>query len=182
MKNLVHSLTLGTAAAILLSGLTGCAGMDVQDGEDLGTAESALEADNALTPNALTPNALTPNALTPNALTPNALTPNALSSSALSAIQDPGLAGTLSRQHLKYTVSCALDASQSFSFSWTDSSNVVHNETYPGSLGLWTQWETQPLNTMGQQLISACLAARTNYYSTPVTISSRGPVKALNKH
>ena len=181
MKNRNHSLMLSITVSILIFGQTGCAGSLAQDDEDVGAAERALETDNALTPNALTPNALTPNALTPNALTPNALTPNSLAPSALSAIQDPGLAGALSRQHLKYTVSCALDAYQSFSFSWTDSSSVVHDETYRGSLGLWTAWATTSLSTMGQRWISACLAARTNYYGIPVTISSRAPVWPLNK-
>ena len=178
MKNHNLSLTLSIAALIMIAGATGCAGniTQAEEEEDIGTAESALETDNALNPNALSPNALNPNALNPNALNPNALNPGALS-----AIQDPGLAGSLSRQHLKYTVGCALDDSQSFSFSWTDSSNVIRNEIYWGSLGLWSSWATSPLSTMGQRWISACLAARTNYYGIPVTISSRGPTKALNK-
>ena len=40
MKNLVLSLTLGAAAAIILSGLTGCAGIDAQGEESLGDAEA----------------------------------------------------------------------------------------------------------------------------------------------
>src|SRR5262249_39623288 len=138
---------------------------------------------NALNPNALNPNALNPNALNPNALNPNALNPNALSADALAAIMDPGLAGDLSREHLKYTVGCALDPSQAFSFSWTDAYQVVHQENYWGLLGLATFWSSKPLSDVGhQQWISACLAARTNYLGLSVTISSRGPCQALNKH
>src|SRR5262245_11675617 len=60
-----------------------------------------LLSQNALAPNALAPNALAPNALAPNALAPNALAPNALAPNAFAPIQDPGLAGDLSRQLLK---------------------------------------------------------------------------------
>ena len=121
-----------------------------------------------------------PNALVPNALVPNALVPNALAASALMAIQDSGQAGALSRMHLKYTVGCALDSTQSFSFSWTDSLGLSHNETYVGMLGLATGWASGPLGVSAQEWISACLAARTNYYGTPVIISSRGSCGALN--
>src|SRR5690349_14410687 len=130
MKNLILSLGLGVAASFMIFGLTGCTGNVVGEEGEVESAASAIITENALTPNALTPNALTPNALTPNALTPNALTPNALTPNALSPIMDPGTAGTLSRQFLKYTVGCALSPTQSFSFSWTDESDVVHDETY----------------------------------------------------
>src|SRR5690349_5753296 len=94
----------------------GCTDDRREPDELLGEALSAVETDNALNPNALNPNALNPNALNPNALNPNALNPNALSPDALAAIMDPGPTGELSRQHLKYTVGCALDSMQSFSF------------------------------------------------------------------
>ncbi len=160
MNNRNHSLVLSITASIIIAGQTGCAGTLAEDEEDVGTAESALEIDNALTPNALTPNALTPNALTP--------------------IKDPGTAGTLSRDFLKYTVGCALSTSQSFSFSWTDSDSVVHNETYVGLLGLATAWTTGPLDLAGQRIVSACLASRTNYYGTTVLFSARSPLEPLN--
>lgn len=160
---------------------------DDQDLEDDALAEASDEVlgynaltPNALTPNALTPNALTPNALTPNALTPNALTPNALTPNALSAIQDPAQVGSLARQLLRYTVGCALTPAQSFSFSWTDAAGAVHAETYKGELGLAPIWALGPLDTVGQEWVSACLAARTNWYGVSVTLSARGPHAALN--
>ncbi|WP_437529313.1 hypothetical protein WME79_47495 [Sorangium sp. So ce726] len=159
----------------------GCVAAQEEEESVVGVAPSALEFVNALNPNALNPNALNPNALNPNALNPNALNPNALSPAALSAIQAPDAAGALSRQLLRYVVSCALDASQSFSFSWTDSEGTVHDEVYWGIIGLATQWETSALGHPKQQFISACLASRTNWYGASVTISSRGDHGALDK-
>ena len=115
-----------------------------------------------------------PNAMNPNAMNPNAMNPNALSASALLALQDPGAAGDLSRQLLKYTVSCALDPTQSFSFSWVDSQGVAHAEVYPGLLGLATSWDSRAIDLGAQRWVSACLASRVNWYSTPVMLSSRG--------
>jgi hypothetical protein len=157
--------------------MTGCA-FDAtlpQEAEALEEAESQLVVSNALNPNALNPNALNP-----NALNPYALNPNALSLSALQLIQDPGSSGDLSRQLLKYTVSCALNSTQSFSFSWTDTFGVVHPETYSGLLGLAADWATTRLSPSGAEWVSACLASRVNWYGATVTISSRGPVEQLS--
>jgi hypothetical protein len=160
--------------------LTEVGGDEAEDAV-LAEAESAIEGPNALTPNALTPNALTPNALTPNALTPNALTPNALSPTALAAIQAPTAQGALSRQLLKYTVGCALDPTQSFTFTWADSKGRVFTETYWGILGLATTWTTKPITGSDQGWVSACLASRVNWYGVSVMISSRGGHPGLNK-
>jgi hypothetical protein len=159
--------------------VTGCA-VEAVDDEAVDTAASAATIDNALYPNALYPNALYPNALYPNALYPNALYPNALDPSSLASLQDPGEAGTLSRQFIQYAVSCAFTPSQSFSFSWTDSSGVEHEVTDPGGVGLAPGWATGPLNITGQHLVSACLAARTNWFGETVIISMRSGVPPLD--
>jgi hypothetical protein len=155
-----------------------CAAPQADDGLS-GESASAVVNSNALNPNALNPNALNPNALNanalnPNALNPNALNPNSLSPAAFAAITDPGTSGDLSRELLKYTVSCALTSSQSFAFSWTDSSNVTHSESYPGLMGLASSWASSALSMTGQYWVSACLASRVNWYGVHVTISSRG--------
>jgi hypothetical protein len=159
----------------------GCAIEPPDEGEEgeIRVEASALEIDNALNPNALNPNALNPNALNPNALSVNALNLNALSAEALRAILDPGEAGALSRQHLKYTVSCALSSTQSFTFTWVDDGGLSHVETYWGLLGVAPSWSSQPMALDAQQWVSACLASRTNYYGIQVTISSRGNSAAL---
>jgi hypothetical protein len=163
-----HAHALGWLL-VPLAVLTGCnTALKEEEDELLGLLGSSIVGDNALVPNALVPNALVPNALVPNALVPNALVPNALA-----AIRDPAYSGELSREFLRYTVGCALETSQSFTFSWTDALGVPHQETYLGVVGLAPGWASGPLDANDQQMISACLAARTNWYSVPVTISMR---------
>ena len=159
MSNRNHSLMSSIAACLLVFGQTGCAGDVAEEEEDVGSTRSAL--------------------ITENALSANALSANALSANALNPIKDPGAAGLLSRELLRYTVGCALSTTQSFSFSWTANSDVVHNETYMGALGLATAWAAGPLDLPGQRMVSACLAARTNYYRTPVVFSARSTIEPL---
>ncbi|MFT3767983.1 MAG: hypothetical protein QM820_21235 [Minicystis sp.] len=148
----------------------------------VGDAVSALITENAIVPNAIVPNAIVPNAIVPNAIVPNALSPGTLDSASLAAIQATGARGDLSRMFLKYLVGCALDPAQSFSFSWTDAANVVHNETYWGSVGLAPGWASAALtDETKQRLVSGCLAGRTNYYGTSVTISMRAPQNPLKR-
>ncbi len=149
--------------------------VDIEDDE---TAAGALVSENALAPNALAPNALAPNALAPNALAPNALVP-----SALAALQATSDNGDLARQLVKYTVSCAFEPTQSFTFSWTDTKNRVHNEVYPGLLGIAPGWATAPLTDDAQRrLLSGCLAARVNWYGTNVVLSMRSHEEPLKTH
>jgi hypothetical protein len=153
---------------------TGCAPVDEEEGDGiLGDAEQELGSDNALVPNAINPNAINPNALAPSALGASALSLSSLGAGSLAAIGDPGLAGDMSRQFLKYAVSCAFKPTQSFAFSWTDAEGVVRNEVYRGSLGFAPGWESEPLDVTGQEWVTACLAARANWYATSVLISMR---------
>ncbi|XXX77713.1 hypothetical protein WMF30_02910 [Sorangium sp. So ce134] len=170
---------------MLVAALAACATEPLDGGAEAMLTSDArpLVTENALVPNALVPNALVPNALVPNALVPNALVPNALSPASLAAIQDAGERGALSRMFLRYVVGCALDSSQSFSFSWVDSAGVTHNETYAGILGIASTWATQPLaDNVKQRLVSGCVAGRVNYSGTNVVISMRSlesPLKTL---
>lgn len=180
---MIRFLTLAIQVA-LLAALVGCIAPvePSEEGEHLEEGATALISENALIPNALIPNALIPNALIPNALSPSALSPSALSPSAQTALKDPGLGGTLSRMLVKYAVGCALTPNQSFSFTWTDALGGSHQETYKGSLGIAPAWATGPLNGLGKEMVSACLAGRTNYYGAQVTISMRSlqsPLKTL---
>ena len=147
-------------AFTILVPLSGCAWEHPED-EAVGSEESAVAADNALAINALAINALSP--------------------TALATVQDPGPNGALARQLLSYTVGCALPATQSFSFSWTDVQGAVHAETYPGLLGLAPQWAYGALGRRtSQELVSACLAARVNYFGVPVHLSVRGATSLLS--
>ena len=78
-------------------------------------------------------------------------------------------------------MSCGLDSTGSFSFSWTDDAGTLHAETYEGLLGLTPHWKTGPLMGVDGQWISACLAARVNWYGLPVQLSIRGTNRTLKK-
>ena len=162
-------------AILITAGISGCGEPWNEEAETIGVMTEAVENSNALNANALNANALNANALNANALNANALSP-----AAMTALQVPGEVGDLSRQLMRYVVSCALGPDQSFSFAWTDIDGV-HAVTYPGLLGLATSWSQTPLNLQGQQWVSSCLASRVNWYGTSVTLSSRGSHPALEK-
>jgi hypothetical protein len=151
--------------------LAACAGLG---GEPIDRVEQSAVNTNAMNPNAMNPNAMNPNAMNPNAMNPNAMNPNAMDPAAMAALQDPGDAGSLSREFVRYAVSCAFTPDQSFDFSWTDDQGVEHDESYPGLLGLAPDWATGPLDDDGQQWVSACLASRVNARGVSVMLSSRG--------
>ena len=143
-----------SVTALLLAGCIGSPGSQEDSEGDIGVTGSQL-------------------------LTMNALTMNALSTSNLAAIQEPSTAGDTTRMLLEYMVSCAFDETQSFDFTWTDGSNVVHNETYWGALGLAKSWSTKPISTFNQEWVSACLIARVNWYGVTVPLSARGATGGL---
>jgi hypothetical protein len=171
-------LTTCLIVAFLASFVSGCldGADDGIESEHVETAESAVVMQNSLNLNALNLNALNLNALNLNALNLDALHP-----SALAAIKKSGPQGDLARELIRYSVSCAFDPTQSFSFSWTDDQDVVHNETYEGLLGLAPNWETGPLAAADEEWVSACLISRVNWYGTSVMISSRGSHENLNQ-
>lgn len=147
---------------------------ETAEDEDIAAVDSAFLSSNGMVANALLPTALEPGALQPADLAHHALDAAALSPGALAAIQATGSGGDLSRMFLKYAVGCALDSTQSFSFSWTGSDGLVHTEQYPGSIGIAPGWATAPLtDETRQRLVSACLAARVNWYGVSVVVSIR---------
>jgi hypothetical protein len=175
-------LFFGGFSPCLLIVCAACDGSGEYPADSVAVFESVsmLTDSNALNPNARNPNALNPNPLSPKTLASKVLNEVALESTALTAIRDPGDAGALSRQLLRYIVGCALDTTQSFSFSWTDDQLVVHAETYWGLLGLATNWRTEALSTVDEQWVSACVASRVNWYGATVIISSRASHAMLN--
>lgn len=150
----------------------GCAVPVEETTEYLGSAEEA-----AIIPNSLSPAALVPSATDPAALRPADLAAAPLlnmSAAALAAVQDPGGAGALSRQFLRYAVGCALDGGSAVSVSWTSDDGAPHTETFAGSVGLAPAWATQPLTGSAQVWVSDCMAARVNALGTEVMLSLRG--------
>jgi len=187
----MSSARIALTVSLALVAQTGCLSAPTGE-EDVGAAQSAEESDNALSLNALSLNALSLNALSLNALSLNALAISAVGASPLdgdalnptaaATIEDPSANGDLARQLLHYAVGCALNPSQSFTFSYTDATGTLQTVTDQGMLGLYPQWATQPLTDVGkQQDISACLAARTNYFGVVVHISVRGSQEVLQE-
>ncbi|MDI1478574.1 hypothetical protein [Polyangium sp. y55x31] len=148
--------------------LFGCAENGLDFTEDVLEVGDALVEGNKLSSNALALNSLALNGIALNGLALNAMDPRSLA-----AIQDPTDRGALARAFVRYATGCALTPSQSFSFTWTDATSVVHHETYPGELGVAPAWATGPLDLNGQRMVSACVAARVNYYEVPVLLSLR---------
>lgn len=141
-------------------------------------AESMIVEHNSLSRNALTWNGISLNGMSLNGISLNGISLNALSAGTLdsgsySAITAPGPTGDLARQFMRYAVSCAFLPSQTFSFAYTDAQGITHQEAYAGELGIEPNWATGPLNDERQHLLTGCLAARVNFYETPVVISMR---------
>ncbi|MFT3772034.1 MAG: hypothetical protein QM820_42045 [Minicystis sp.] len=166
------------AFLVLAAGVSLFAGCAAPE-EDVGAAAEAAMNPNAMNPNAMNPNALSPSALRPSALAASALDPGALAPDARAALVDPGPDGDLSRELLRYAVSCALGPDQSFTLSWTDAAGAGHVDAYPGLLGLAPSWSAQALDATGRRWVSACLASRVNAEGASVMLSSRGAHAAL---
>jgi hypothetical protein len=161
-------------APVLMVALTGCTG-EVTNDEGVGASQEAL-----LSSNLLSSNLLSSNLLSSNLLSSNLLSSNSLGDGALAALEDPSATGDGARELLKYTVGCALDPSQSVSISWTDAQGNPQSATYVGQLGLAPDWAHAPLTRRSdQEYVSACLAARTNYFGVTVQISVRGYALSL---
>ncbi|WP_437618347.1 hypothetical protein [Sorangium sp. So ce1151] len=154
-----------------------CIGAEVDEESEelLGEDQSAIESDNGFLPNALNTNALNTNALNMAALETHALNATALSAGELASLQNPGPNGALARDLMRYIVGCALRSNQTLSFSWTDTTGVVHPEVYRGELGIAHWWATASISndTFTQRQISACVAARVNWYGVHVMVSLR---------
>jgi hypothetical protein len=161
------------AVSAVLFLVSGC-GAEQSDGE-LASATSAVESTNTLTVNTLTVNTLTVNTLTVNTLTVNSLTSGTLGSPVLTALQNTTPVGAANRTIFHYIVTCALDPSQSVTYSWSDGVNT-YTVTEVGQIGLAPRWATRSLESWGQQLVSACIGARVNYFGVTVPISVRNEV------
>lgn len=159
---------------LVANALAGC--MQVNDLDDGLSAEteSALVGSNALLTNSIDLNGLLSNSIDLNGIDPEMLSPTVLTS-----LRDSGQIGENTRLLYSYLVGCALDPSQSISFSWTDSFNVVHYERYWGAMGLAPTWKYTSITPSTRRSVSACLGARANYYGYTVIISLRGPQSSI---
>jgi hypothetical protein len=166
------------APLLLLSCALATSALACTDAADPGIVndEDPLMAENGLSSNGLSSNGLSSNGLSSNALSSNALATSALTNNTLvmQALRDQSATGTLTRLFFRYLISCALGPNHSVSYTWIDSSGVTHTELNPGGLGLAPNWETAAPSQTEKEVISACLAARTNSKGIPVPLSLRG--------
>ncbi len=136
-------------AAILVGG---CMADFDTDEPELAETESAVTAGNRLASNRLAS----------NRLASNRLASNSLETRDLMSTED-------GREVMSYIVGCALPAWQSVTLQ--DSAGVQY--TYPGLLNLAPAWTSRALTVSERRWITACLAARTNVFGVPVSISMR---------
>ncbi len=168
-------------ALVVATSITGCGADEAQPVEGLDEAEvdSLMYSpeDPASTQSIVLPNSLDPLALMPSDLGVHPLSISAMSATTATLVTGPN--GTLVRKLLRYAVGCALGPQAQFDFSWVDVTGAIHNEIYPGSIGLAPAWPTRALDVAEQEWVSACLAARTNWYGELVPLSLRGTSPAL---
>ena len=175
MKPVASKLVLSTVLLVAIV-LSGCMQSKYIEEEVTAEARGALTTENALMTNSIDLNGLMS-----NSIDLNGIDPDMLSTEVLSALRDNGQLGANTRVLYKYLIGCALDPTQSISFSWTDSLDVVHQEVFWGGAGLAPTWRNNSINPPGRRSVSACMGARANYFGTPVSISIRGPQESL-KH
>jgi hypothetical protein len=110
----------------------------------------------------------------------NSMSPEALARAAVTTDRlDGAAAATLGatedgRMVLHYAVGCALDGDQSITVL---ADGVEY--TMAGAMGLAPDWTASALSTTQAAWVSACMFARVNLTSTPVTISARGSTPSL---
>jgi hypothetical protein len=168
----MRRVALAFLVATLSLGAAGCA--DVADGT-LVNDEDPLTSSNGLSTNGLSTNGLSTNGLATNGLSTNGLSTNGLSTNGLvmGALRDTTATGELTRMFFRYLISCALGANHSVSYTWDDVDGRTHTEINPGGLGLAPNWEDHPATQRDKELVSACLAARTNSKGIAVPVSLR---------
>jgi len=105
-----------------------------------------------------------------NALSPGALSGDALTTAQLTSSNAAAMGGTSdARKVLGYAAECALDATQTVSFTVSGTGYSV-----TGALGMVTDWTSRGLTWDEASWISACVFARVNLTATSVAFSARG--------
>ena len=188
-------------ATLIISALgMGCAyeSGEIEEEEAIGINQSEIYTENSIEPNGLIGNGLAQNGVVKNGVVKNGVVKNGvvkngvvkngiinsttMPTDVVSALAADTSDGQLARILMKYIISCALPGGQSIVFDWTDSQSQLHEETYYGALGLAPDYGKDAATELpvGQQeWLSACIAARTNYYGVSVTISMRGDTGPL---
>jgi len=114
----------------------------------------------------ITLNSLTPSALASTELVTDRLT--AASAAAMGTSKD-------ARKVLAYAVGCALNSAQSISFA-VDGTAFADN----GTVGIAQMWLARGLTASEAAWVSACVFARVNLESQPISVSTIGTTTALS--
>jgi hypothetical protein len=157
------AMAMGLAAS-----LAGCGAPD--EAPSIGAAAAALTAANGLSPNGLARNGLARNGLARNGLARNGLARNGLLTADFQGWfdEDPATADAV----MTYLARCAVPAGQALSYTSPTSGATF---TWSGSLGLAPGWSSGLEATVAEeQVITACLAAHTNYYGRQIDIAVEG--------
>ena len=166
---------------VVATSVTACgADMDLPVDESIeGEVDSLMYSpEGPSTQSVILPNSLDPAALQPSDLGVHPLSIAGMSTATATLVKGPG--GVLTRKLLRYAVGCALGPQTSFNFSWVDATGTTHSETYTGFAGIAPAWTDRALTVPEQEWVSACLAARTNWYGEAVRISMRAALPEFN--
>ncbi len=119
-------------------------------------------------------NAIAANAIAANAIAANAIAANAISEDVYLIAANNLMDTTERRELLKYVVGCAIPAGVTLVGTHAGVTYEFH-----GDIGLAPRWIKRSLRETEERWVSACLLSRVNRFGVSVTISIRGPHKAL---
>lgn len=159
---------------ILFVSLLGCTGEEStgEIGVELGLNSASYIANSSPTQSIVITNALEPWVLVPSDLALYPLSFSAMPAASATQLQGPN-GGNL-RRLLQYMIGCALTHQDQFAIHWTDLAGTTHHEHFSGNAGLAPNWKNEAMTVPEQEWVSACLAARSNWYGEQVQISMRG--------
>ncbi len=168
--------------------LTGCAVSSppiASNGEEVpAPAITDTLAPEGLSQNGLSQNGFSENGLSQNGLSQNGLSQNGLGSAPLASASLAASAPFATwfeadtargNEVMTYVARCA--APTGATISYVASSGTAY--AWPGTLGLAPLWQTAPIATREQELVTACLMAHVNGLGHHVEISVRGAAASL---
>ena len=167
---LKRTIWIGVGLGAIAS-TVGCAAVD--DGTE--AQNEAVASDNGLSGNGLSMNGLSMNGLSMNGLSANGLSGNGLSGNGLSlnGLSGNGLSSTTGlmttpggRQVVQYMAKCAL--AEGTNLVKADQYGVSY--TFPGKLGVATQWLNGMCDMDCQERVSACMLAHVNNAGVHISI------------
>jgi hypothetical protein len=124
--------------------------------------------------NTISANGIVLNGIVLNGIVLNGIVLNQLSADTFTLIPNGLMETDEGRQILRYVISCAIPSGITFVAEYDGVSYQ-----FLGDIGLAPAWMDRGLRETEQRWVSACLISRVNRFGVPVSISIRGPHKAL---